>query len=252
MRFLLSSSFCFLVVAALFLSPDLLHGQVTYTVTGFANLGFEGDPDSAPEVSLGEMYVAQFEIDLSVPDMDSDPTRGLYTGAIVSGSIEFSGGYTSQIDFAGGDIVIQQDIGGGGVFFDSPDGSGTILVGDLGNAFDSDTLLTDIGAEIVGSPLSLFVLMEPTGFVAGFSEEDDVGFGTPVTGRMRLSVSETVSTTPLLLGDVNLDGEVTFGDIDPFINILTENSFQEEADFDENGAVNFFDIPGFIEALSAG
>ena len=94
--------------------------------------------------------------------------------------------------------------------------------------------------------------MEPTGFVAGFSEEDDVGFGTPVTGRMRLSVSETVSTTPLLLGDVNLDGEVTFGDIDPFINILTENSFQEEADFDENGAVNFFDIPGFIEALSAG
>ena len=57
MRFLLSSSFCFLVVAALFLSPDLLHGQVTYTVTGFANLGFEGDPDSAPEVSLGEMYV---------------------------------------------------------------------------------------------------------------------------------------------------------------------------------------------------
>ena len=53
-----------------------------------------------------------------------------------------------------------------------------------------------------------------------------------------------------LLGDVDLSGEVDFGDIAPFVAILTNMGFQEEADVDESGAVDFGDIPVFITLLS--
>ena len=54
----------------------------------------------------------------------------------------------------------------------------------------------------------------------------------------------------VLLGDVNLDGVVTFLDIAPFIAILADFGFQEEADIDRNGAVAFLDIAPFIAILS--
>ena len=56
---------------------------------------------------------------------------------------------------------------------------------------------------------------------------------------------------PALLGDVNLDDAVTFADIFPFIQILSNSSYQNEADFDQNGFVNFLDISPFIVALSS-
>jgi len=54
---------------------------------------------------------------------------------------------------------------------------------------------------------------------------------------------------PVLVGDVNLDGDVTFADIPAFITVLSAGTFQDEADCDENGEVNFADIPAFIEIL---
>ena len=59
----------------------------------------------------------------------------------------------------------------------------------------------------------------------------------------------TVTLVPLL-GDVNLDGEVNFLDISPFISVLSSGPFQVEADIDENGVVNFLDISPFIAILS--
>ncbi len=53
-----------------------------------------------------------------------------------------------------------------------------------------------------------------------------------------------------VLGDVNLDGDVDFLDISPFISILSAGPFQVEADIDENGVVNFLDISPFIAILS--
>ena len=55
---------------------------------------------------------------------------------------------------------------------------------------------------------------------------------------------------PVLLGDVNLDGDVTFADIPSFISVLRSGIFQAEADIDGNGLVNFLDIGPFIEILS--
>ena len=61
-----------------------------------------------------------------------------------------------------------------------------------------------------------------------------------------------VVATPVevLLGDVNLDGAVSFLDIAPLIGLLTAGLFQAEADIDGNGVVNFFDISPFIQILS--
>ena len=59
-----------------------------------------------------------------------------------------------------------------------------------------------------------------------------------------------VPATAVLLGDVNLDGFVTFLDINPFIVVLSSNAFQAEADIDQNGAVNFLDINPFIQILA--
>ena len=55
---------------------------------------------------------------------------------------------------------------------------------------------------------------------------------------------------PVLKGDVNLDGGVTFLDINPFIGVLSTNGFQLEADCDCDGAVTFLDIQPFINILA--
>ena len=54
----------------------------------------------------------------------------------------------------------------------------------------------------------------------------------------------------LLKGDVNLDGEVDFFDISPFIGVLSVGGFQAQADINSDGEVNFFDIQPFIDILS--
>ena len=57
-------------------------------------------------------------------------------------------------------------------------------------------------------------------------------------------------TLSSILGDVNVDGEVNFLDISPFIVLLSAGDFQDEADIDGNGVVNFLDIAPFINLLT--
>jgi len=58
--------------------------------------------------------------------------------------------------------------------------------------------------------------------------------------------------TNVLKGDVDLDGTVTFLDIQPFIEVLSGGTFQAEADCDCDGDIDFLDIQPFIEILAAG
>ena len=51
------------------------------------------------------------------------------------------------------------------------------------------------------------------------------------------------------LGDVDQDGVVDFNDIPAFVSVLLGNLFQCEADCDENGMVDFNDIPAFVDLL---
>jgi hypothetical protein len=65
-----------------------------------------------------------------------------------------------------------------------------------------------------------------------------------------LNQSINVIASGVLLGDVNLDGNVDFLDISPFIAVLSGGTFQAEADCDENGDVDFLDITPFIALLT--
>ena len=72
-------------------------------------------------------------------------------------------------------------------------------------------------------------------------------FGTPSNYSIE---AIGLSTATVLVGDVNMDTEVDFLDIAPFISILSTQSFQAEADIDGSGVVDFLDIAPFISLLS--
>lgn len=78
---------------------------------------------------------------------------------------------------------------------------------------------------------------------------DDVPF--PRGGSYTISNLMTMPTsTNVILGDVNRDGDVNFLDIAPFIEVLSNNEFQVEADIDLCGKVDFLDIAPFIQLLA--
>jgi hypothetical protein len=83
-----------------------------------------------------------------------------------------------------------------------------------------------------------------------FSDFDSDG-----NGEMELDNIEIVAnpTEPpaFLLGDVNQDGAIDFADIPAFIAILQAGGFLDEADINEDGIVDFADIPAFIDLLVA-
>ena len=56
-------------------------------------------------------------------------------------------------------------------------------------------------------------------------------------------------TMAVLKGDVDLNGAVEFADIPAFIQVLIDQGNQPEADADCNGEVEFADIPAFINLL---
>ena len=79
----------------------------------------------------------------------------------------------------------------------------------------------------------------------------DVSWWTGVEPfKAEIEAAGGVFATEPLLGDVNRDSSVNFLDIAPFIALLSNTTFQAEADFDQNGFVNFLDISPFIASLS--
>ena len=68
-------------------------------------------------------------------------------------------------------------------------------------------------------------------------------------GEIYSFFNEFEVTEMQLVGDVNLDGSINFGDIPTFIEILMSGQFEARADIDLDGEVTFADIPPFIEIL---
>lgn len=63
------------------------------------------------------------------------------------------------------------------------------------------------------------------------------------------SVTINVSSG-FLLGDVNLDGAVNLADVSPFVDILSNMGFQDEADINQDGEVNLLDVAPFVDLLT--
>ena len=54
----------------------------------------------------------------------------------------------------------------------------------------------------------------------------------------------------ILLGDVNLDGEVNLLDVAPFVELITSAGFLAEADINMDGSVNLLDVEPFVAILT--
>lgn len=87
---------------------------------------------------------------------------------------------------------------------------------------------------------------DPANFTV--STEETINGRAQINGIQLRDVTEMVPE--VLKGDVNLDGGVTFLDINPFIVVLSSNGFQAEADCDCDGDVDFLDIQPFIDILA--
>ncbi len=89
-----------------------------------------------------------------------------------------------------------------------------------------------------------------------------VAWGDGVQGAASLHRWDFIRFETVRLGDVNQDGSVTFDDIDPFIEALTleEDEFQAQhpgwfwraADCDNDGDVDLDDINSFVAFLGEG
>ena len=242
-RTCLSVALCF----SFCVSASQLYGQVTYSISGFVDDNGFGPAFSGP--LAGESYVAEFEIDTSVLDVDNARSdRGEYPGAILSASVVFESGFTSEVDFAGGIVTVLQDAGGGGFFLQDASQGSTFIVYDLGNPFDSDALPTDPALQFTASPDSLVLLDEPSlGRILSFS---DVDLNSPADSRA-IVFSVVSGATSVLRGDCNLDGVIDFGDIPAFIGALSGGTNLDQADCNADGAVDFGDIPSFVDILSS-
>ena len=56
----------------------------------------------------------------------------------------------------------------------------------------------------------------------------------------------------ILLGDLNGDGQVSLLDVQPFIDLLSNNGFDPAGDFNGDGAVNLLDVALFVDSINGG
>jgi len=83
-----------------------------------------------------------------------------------------------------------------------------------------------------------------------FSDFDSDGNGELELDNIEI-VANAITPVLVLVGDVNQDGVIDFGDIPAFIAALQAGTFQDEADCNRDGVVDFSDIPAFIAILIA-
>ena len=205
---------CCLVAGGIFLTAsNQANAQAVYTVEGTVS------SSEVDGVVAGDTYTAIFDIDTSVADTGvgneniSAEDFGQYLGAITSSSIEFANGFTSGVDFTGGDVVVRSDVGRT-VILNAPGGEdalGRLLLATASPG--TDALLTE-PEELVGlappNGTSLWSLTESTGTITSFSLPQSSalvfpgGGGGAATGPITLTVSAAAVPEPTSLGLLGL------------------------------------------------
>ena len=179
------------VIWGFVLSASVSGDTVVYEFTGVLPQGSSGHS----QILDGESWTALFLVETTVEDSVSDPGFGFYESSIVSGSIEFSGGYSADLITVGNATSTLNDFDfGGGLFADGID----LLAGDeeglffhVGAHFETDSLPS--------SPLNDDSLpMEGVTFSSQgeFSEYPQLEFFDPNTGEIVFYTSlDAVNTT---------------------------------------------------------
>ena len=148
---------------------------VTYQLTGKIPVGAT---ITDPNVSIGDIWTANFIVDTSTPGiiLDATETAAGYIDAVVGGFVEFSGGYIPDIDLAGFDVNVFNDTSFGndaisfGAAHSSGDFSGSIFQSLSANDEFSSLDLPDVGASLTPTNLTVndffqLTLVSDNGFV---------------------------------------------------------------------------------------
>jgi hypothetical protein len=83
-------------------------------------------------------------------------------------------------------------------------------------------------------------------------DAQDVVFMVTTTDGNTVSAFVNYFESGVLLGDVNLDGDVNGLDVDPFVDVLLNGPFQAEADMNVDKVVNGLDVDPFVAAVVGG
>lgn len=134
----LSRILLFVLATAMLSSPNNTTAQIVqYKYTGTIPAGTSANS----MVADGESFTAIFNIDTTVMDSDADPEEGNYAGAVTSGSLTFSGGHVSSVDFSGLDVRTADDLFGLDGVLVSPTQSTSVWLSALSE--DVSTLSSD-------------------------------------------------------------------------------------------------------------
>jgi len=224
----------------------------TVNVSGNANLGSIGGTTIAGVVNMsGGSHTGGYTV-------ESGGVLNLMDGVLGTSTLEVLDGGT--INHEGGNLGFRTNVRSGAVVNISGGSfGGSLTTADFdvdagGTVNFSGTEFTIDGAPIAGLTAGTAVTITDRGVLEGTLVD-----GSPVNFNLNTAEPDifdaasivTVSiSSPVLLGDVNLDGVVNFQDISAFIAVLSSTGFQAEADIDGSGAVNFMDIGPFIQVLS--
>ena len=185
---------------------------------------------------------------VTLPPVDNEfgisNTRGTLAYARVGGQRNSA---TSQWFFNAVDNTVD-DPAAGRVNLDNVDGGFTVF-GTVVSGLDvvdqiQNSLVLNFG-------ISPFTELPILNIGVDFVRVNDIDDFFIVNDTADFVVVNSVSVVPVLRGDVNLDGAVTFADIPLFIARLSEEEYQNEADVDQNAAIDFADIPAFIAILNS-
>jgi len=209
---------------------DGLTAQLNIFSSGSVGTNFEANSGIEINISGGGFVGAGFdansgsEVNISggVVDADFDANSGSHiniSGGTIGNSFGAHSG--SEVNLFGGDFALD------GVALD-------LTINETLTIIDRDVTLT-----------GLFHNGQAFSFDLNSTEVNNADFFDP-------AVPLTVTGRQIpIIGDVNLDGEVNFEDIPPFICVLVACPFVDEADVNHDDVVNFGDIPPFIAILMA-
>ena len=257
-----------------FSTLNLVSG-ITNIEAGRFRVGQGADSSATINLNGGELILGRGGLELaSIDGSGGDGTLNIFGGRFLTrndveifngGVFNVEGSVASEIGIGtegstdgrwvqevGGVLRLGFDAGGvttilidenDGVPGTGGDGTATFAAGsilDLVNlgGFNTTGFVTVMTAEggITGAPT-----LSPASVAAGWQMQ--------IVGN-DLQVQSPGGVGPVLKGDVNLDGGVTFLDINPFILLLASNGFQAEADCDCDGDLDFLDIQPFINILA--
>jgi len=135
------------------------------------------------------------------------------------------------------------------------------LIGSEFNLFGSDFAIDGVPIDGLTNDGDTLTIVDRGVFLSGvLADGSAFGFQLVVFGFFEdgfFDPEATVTVTlgspvpEVILGDVNQDDVVDFGDIPSFIEALQTGVFIPEADCNQDGEVNFSDIPRFVEILQA-